>query len=529
MSEGRYFCPQCGCEIHGAYAFCPSCGASLNPKKIQALFGNTDTNTEASVEEKYNDDSETKLLDSMNTEEETIQMPDNRPRHSRSQKRRNSDNPSRSAVPKSRRRMVFIIPCVIAAAAVAVTFLYMEGIIGVKSVDVFKGVSVSFTGVSPDARAAVTVDKDVAVEPDLEYVISQDSGIREGDSVTVYALEKSVADELGKTFEDADFDEKADVHKIVKKYHISPVSVKKEYEAKELGSYLTTADDIPEDVLNGLKDEMNTQLKDEAKNWGDASISGSQYVGTYFLSASESGQTKDKTPQNILYLVDRVDVKISNGDSFSYYYYLRYTNLVKDAKGNVDVHAEDSSEKDDTENFVDGSYIVPYRGYKTLDDLYNGEIADQSGYDIEKNIADEQKADHLTGGHSKNGNGLSAIDSMQSDNESTVSSNGNSPMSDSKMDSKPSPLGGHQTVDGQIFPNSSSELLTATQLDTLSKDEAQDAVNEIYARHGYIFKTTEIINYYRQFSWYHEDTRDMNSITFNKIESANLDALSAKR
>jgi len=139
MSEGRYFCPQCGCEIHGAYAFCPFCGATLNQKKIQALFGNADTDTETSKWEEYNDDSETKLLGSMDCgetgdETETVLMQEHRPKQLRNKKKRGFRTESRSAVQKTARaRILAILIGIIAAAILTLVFLYMLGMIGAKA------------------------------------------------------------------------------------------------------------------------------------------------------------------------------------------------------------------------------------------------------------------------------------------------------------------------------------------------------------------------------------------------------------
>ena len=43
--------------------------------------------------------------------------------------------------------------------------------------------------------------------------------------------------------------------------------------------------------------------------------------------------------------------------------------------------------------------------------------------------------------------------------------------------------------DGFIFPHSSQRKLTVDEVTGLGGDVAQDAINEIYARHGYVFKT----------------------------------------
>lgn len=58
--------------------------------------------------------------------------------------------------------------------------------------------------------------------------------------------------------------------------------------------------------------------------------------------------------------------------------------------------------------------------------------------------------------------------------------------------------------DGQIFPDSSSQVIDTARIKALSDTDLKYAINEIYARHGYIFKSEDLKNYYKQFSWYHE-------------------------
>lgn len=48
--------------------------------------------------------------------------------------------------------------------------------------------------------------------------------------------------------------------------------------------------------------------------------------------------------------------------------------------------------------------------------------------------------------------------------------------------------------DGFIFPHSSQRKLTVDEVTGLGGDVAQDAINEIYARHGYVFKTKQFRN-----------------------------------
>jgi hypothetical protein len=73
---------------------------------------------------------------------------------------------------------------------------------------------------------------------------------------------------------------------------------------------------------------------------------------------------------------------------------------------------------------------------------------------------------------------------------------------------------------GQVFPESSEKKLTWEDLEKLSHDPVEEkdklfrlAVNEIYARHGYIFsKVTWFSDFYKQFEWYKPSVSDASAV-----------------
>lgn len=84
---------------------------------------------------------------------------------------------------------------------------------------------------------------------------------------------------------------------------------------------------------------------------------------------------------------------------------------------------------------------------------------------------------------------------------------------------------------GCVFPNSSTELIGQQEAQNLSDHELTHAINEIYARHGYIFQIDEMRSYYEQFDWYNgEIPSDEFSIEcFNQIEQQNHNLLVNER
>lgn len=93
--------------------------------------------------------------------------------------------------------------------------------------------------------------------------------------------------------------------------------------------------------------------------------------------------------------------------------------------------------------------------------------------------------------------------------------------------------GGHSTTDGQIFPDSSTTKIPQAEIDALTPEQAQDAANEIYARHGAVFHNQDLNDYYNQFSWYRNTEKtsvdNLGRSSFNDIENDNIDRLGERR
>ncbi len=77
------------------------------------------------------------------------------------------------------------------------------------------------------------------------------------------------------------------------------------------------------------------------------------------------------------------------------------------------------------------------------------------------------------------------------------------------------------TSSGYIFPNSASKKLTRSQILKVSKSKWGYARNEIYARHGYKFKSSKYKKYFANKTWYKPgsfSTGELNSIEWYNME-----------
>lgn len=89
------------------------------------------------------------------------------------------------------------------------------------------------------------------------------------------------------------------------------------------------------------------------------------------------------------------------------------------------------------------------------------------------------------------------------------------------------------TASDFVFPESSVRQLSTSEISSKlatmggyspSGSYAQDAINEIYARNGYVFKNAEIRAYYESKPWYYPNSGFTTS-NFNSIEKYNLKLL----
>ena len=84
--------------------------------------------------------------------------------------------------------------------------------------------------------------------------------------------------------------------------------------------------------------------------------------------------------------------------------------------------------------------------------------------------------------------------------------------------------------DTYIFYDSDTRYLTDADLNSLSAQELCYAKNEIYARRGYIFASTELSDYFNGKNWYWgtADASSFSDAVFNSVEAANIGLLQQK-
>ena len=76
-----------------------------------------------------------------------------------------------------------------------------------------------------------------------------------------------------------------------------------------------------------------------------------------------------------------------------------------------------------------------------------------------------------------------------------------------------------------ILPEIASRYYTETELSGMDAHTLSLARNELYARHGYIFKNTELQEYFGAKQWYTPQVAEVPDSSFNQYEKANLELI----
>ena len=188
-----------------------------------------------------------------------------------------------------------------------------------------------------------------------------------------------------------------------------------------------------------------------------------------------------------------------------------------------------------------------YRAAQELLELLNQQPQRKSGFFKPEEPADRPQSDpQKTGGVSTKGIVLGAVIAVialiliiaagGSGNSSHSDGNYNHPSNYEEPDipSNPVPVSNpyHHcyAVHGEsVLPASASRNYEKSELAHLNKQELIIARNEIYARHGYIFKNEDLAEYFEACSWYSGTVSSSNfsDSVFNKYEKANIKTIVA--
>ena len=241
----------------------------------------------------------------------------------------------------------------------------VEGLQDVETYDAFQGLKVSFDGYAPSGT--VSLDNTECGISSLEYTAKPSDHLKNGDKVTVtVTVPEDCAKQYGKV----------------------PKEVSKEYTVSGLDGFVTSAADIPEDIMNAMK----KQAEDTLKSWFAQSAGENEkldsmtYVGNYFLTEKD-GAVKSfwySSDSNAIYLIYKTDY-VDEGENVSGYWYCCFKNIkiLADGTYSVDTSSYRTPSTWDTKISEDHHYP----GYPDVTSLFNHCVTENiESYNYEDNV-----------------------------------------------------------------------------------------------------------------------------------------------
>lgn len=248
----------------------------------------------------------------------------------------------------------------------------VSGLTAVNTFDAFDGVEVEFDGISPDGSATVNTLPTAEAAKSLYYTLDEQYNLANGDTVTVTVHSN-----------------RDDFSDCIEKYGAIPAATEKTYTVEGLNEYVTDSDGLTDSVLvslqNQAEDVLNAYI---AKYWDSecVTLKGMSYLGYYILTP----KNKDNygVSQDVIILPYQVtshnhfeDDKGQVYDAdVSYYWYIAFRNVSKDADGNIAGGLDDyytANASFDVKTGLDDGWwekYWSYDGYQTLDELYSNAV-----------------------------------------------------------------------------------------------------------------------------------------------------------
>ena len=245
----------------------------------------------------------------------------------------------------------------------------LSGIEEARELDVFDYITVSFEGISGSGKASYAVNKEneyADLLDSLSYSLSERNNLSLGSEIRLT---------VSRSWDDVE-------EYCMKKFGIRLKATEKSYTVDGLSHYLSDIADLSEETLKTMKENAENGLKAYvARSWSKPdTYLGMKYVGSYVL-ASKKAQYSNNSYLYLIFLVSAQDMKTK--ETFTYYYYTLYTDLVIGADGSFLSDAD--SFKTVSKSFSRSAYY--YNGYADLDKLYSECVTARiDNYNVQENM-----------------------------------------------------------------------------------------------------------------------------------------------
>lgn len=276
-----------------------------------------------------------------------------------------------------------IYGCTFKASDVTIT---ADGLYEIPTFDPFDGVSISYSGASPDGEVAeISKGKD-EICSNLSYRATPSSGLANGDTITVDVFPSALTGDETQYYLDT--------------YNKLPEETSMEFTVEGLPEYMTSASQISDDLLKQMqakaeevrKDKLYFSMNDPFGR--NCELEKCQYIGNFFLTKKEGS---NGIAHNIIYMVYKLRSHLYDEDrDYSFdkqvdaYWYCSFKDaaIASDGAGSVDLDSGQSCQNGFDVQHIGNDICTPtwtMGGYETLEDLKASISADAAdAYVIEE-------------------------------------------------------------------------------------------------------------------------------------------------
>lgn len=247
--------------------------------------------------------------------------------------------------------------------------------------DPFEGVEVIYTGLAPNGSAEVKSNSTSAYASQLRFQVEPGSGLSNGDVVTVKVY---------------DGGSQNPTQYFINVFNAIPTATEKQFTVDGLGSYATSASQIPDDTMEKMKSQGEDTIRaNVANNWSEESnLDSCNYIGNYFLTTKNSENYGSKSMVILVYELQATIDSESRGilDTFTYYACVTFTDpiLLPDGTCSVDLSRGSLTGDTMTKSYPGGWFGYNYyiKGYESLDTLMNKNVTTLiDRYSYENNVS----------------------------------------------------------------------------------------------------------------------------------------------
>ncbi len=230
----------------------------------------------------------------------------------------------------------------------------VSGLDEIRSFDAFEGLTLTYSGISKEGSAEIAERKNDGAFQNLRYNIENNSGLSNGDEVTVTV-----------TYDYYSKDDPEMFKQMAENYGEVPESFEKTFTVEGLPYYIATLAEIPEDTMSAMQKQMTDYISAKvARDWNTETenFKGAEYQGAYLLISKEG------VGENFAFLVYKINGWNEEDGDFSFYTYIRFSNLKIVDGGLCDVDLTSYEVASGSIDFGSGFY---YHGFKNLDEVFS--------------------------------------------------------------------------------------------------------------------------------------------------------------